>query len=135
MKLCVAKAGDLGLASEKEAWCVDLLTLSDKYLSKVILQEDGKFKTVSNLDWVFFFFIPDRSLSTQTAAHVSRSLKPLILGSALVGYGVYKYMNTEQTVGLFPAVSAAGVPESQPSVSLRKRVFANLFNVFSEIEL
>ncbi|XP_052706272.1 condensin-2 complex subunit D3-like isoform X1 [Crassostrea angulata] len=40
-KLCVAKAGDLGLASEKEAWCVDLLTLSDKYLSKVILQEDG----------------------------------------------------------------------------------------------
>uniref|UniRef100_K1RBF6 Uncharacterized protein yfeX n=1 Tax=Magallana gigas TaxID=29159 RepID=K1RBF6_MAGGI len=25
-------------------------------------------------------------------------------------------MNTEQTVGLFPAVSAAGVPESQPSV-------------------
>ncbi|XP_034328205.2 dye-decolorizing peroxidase YfeX [Magallana gigas] len=58
----------------------------------------------------------NRSLSTQTAAHVSRSLKPLILGSALVGYGVYKYMNTEQTVGLFPAVSAAGVPESQPSV-------------------
>lgn len=48
LKLCVAKAGDLGLASEKEAWCVDLLTLSDKYLSKVILQEDGKFKTVSS---------------------------------------------------------------------------------------
>lgn len=84
---------------------------------------------------IYFFFIPDRSLSTQTAAHVSRSLKPLILGSALVGYGVYKYMNTEQTVGLFPAVSAAGVPESQPSVSLRKRVLANLFIVFSEIEL
>lgn len=82
-----------------------------------------------------FFFIPDRSLSTQTAAHVSRSLKPLILGSALVGYGVYKYMNTEQTVTLFPAVSAASVPESQPSVSLRKRVLANLFIVVSEIEL
>lgn len=48
LKLCVAKAGDLGLASEKEAWCVDLLTLSDKYLSKVILQEDSKFKTVSS---------------------------------------------------------------------------------------
>lgn len=44
LKLCEAKAEDLGLASEKEAWCVDLLTSSDKYLSKVILQEDGKFK-------------------------------------------------------------------------------------------
>lgn len=53
LKLCVAKAGDLGLASEREAWCVDLLTLSDKYLSKVILQEDSKFKTVSSWKKVF----------------------------------------------------------------------------------
>lgn len=90
------------------------------------------------------FCVPDRGLSTQTAAHVSRSLKPLILGSALVGYGVYKYMNSEQTIGLFPAVSAAGVPESQPSVSLWKQVTPSLlspvrlsyrnFIVFCEIE-
>lgn len=59
---------------------------------------------------------------------MSRSLKPLILGSALVGYGVYKYMNTEQTVGLFPAVSAAGVPESQPSVSLWGQVTTSLLS-------
>lgn len=75
---------------------------------------------------------------------MSRSLKPLILGSALVGYGVYKYMNSEQTVGLFPAVSAAGVPESQPSVSLCNRVTPSLLSpvrlsyrnviVFCEIE-
>ncbi|XP_062580228.1 condensin-2 complex subunit D3-L-like isoform X1 [Saccostrea cucullata] len=40
-KLCEAKAEALGLASEREAWCTDLLTSSDKYLSKVILQQDG----------------------------------------------------------------------------------------------
>ncbi|XP_078330914.1 condensin-2 complex subunit D3-L-like isoform X1 [Crassostrea virginica] len=40
-KLCEAKAESLGLASEREAWCSDLLTSSDKYLSKVILQQDA----------------------------------------------------------------------------------------------
>lgn len=61
-------------------------------------------------------FVSGRSLSTQTGAHVSRSLRPLLLGSALVGYGVYKYVNSDLSPALFPALSAAGVPESQPSV-------------------
>ncbi|XP_061183940.1 dye-decolorizing peroxidase YfeX-like [Saccostrea echinata] len=60
-----------------------------------------------------------RNVSTKAAAgHVSRSLKPLILGTALVGYGVYKYMKSDQSLAeyLMPAVHAAGLPESQPSV-------------------
>ena len=61
-------------------------------------------------------FVSGRGLSTQTGAHASRSLRPLLLGSALVGYGVYKYVNSDLSPALFPALSAAGVPESQPSV-------------------
>ncbi|XP_055997299.1 condensin-2 complex subunit D3-like isoform X2 [Ostrea edulis] len=40
-KLCEAKAEALGLISEREIWCTELLTSCDKYLSKVILQQDG----------------------------------------------------------------------------------------------
>lgn len=49
---------------------------------------------------------------------MGRSLAPLVLGSALAGYGVYKYMKSEESMAQLwvPSLHAAGAVESQPSV-------------------
>ncbi|KAK6186041.1 hypothetical protein SNE40_008153 [Patella caerulea] len=65
-----------------------------------------------------------RSLSSKAGQSVYRSTRPLLLGAITLGtgYGVYKYTNKDESpletvMKVLPSsVSAAGPPESQPSV-------------------